>query len=1178
MARQLLIVCLTAVVVSVAAPVGAGAIEDRVNDHIEAAVNGGVRPADFHHLFMAFAWRGTLRDWSDAERNLDRLSGVRRVDPLMVDEMRLIRARLSLDRGLDAAARELFRTMGGLSSWWFEGPVHLEELQDFDRLAVPPPADIEWRAVPGTDPLGWVRLSGLAWPPRRQMAYLATTVISSTEQPVAVRVGTAQVARAWLNGSEVVTTPQPMLRGGDQVAGGAWLRQGRNLVVVAVASENDRWWLRVRLTRPNGSMLDDVREVHEPPVDRVAVERKPPVVRELGTEIRKAVESGTPGASMALAAYLVAHRPEPESGGGIRAACRAARTDAPGEARLLEWMVTSDAGAARDLLLGAVAADPDLLWARLELAGWYGERGLFEEAHGLLGEADGDEAVVRGATLDLDAGLWGAVVLPAVGDLGRTYPRCVRVNLSVAEGAIQARRWDLATEAALRLEDLTPGSAAIIDLRKRLAESCGDGDALRDIFAIQLARDPNRAEVRIRLARLLAADEDLEGARNLIGEGLQRSPGNVELIVELAGIEHSSGDDVRAATLAREALELRPQDRRAQRLLELLGERSESLDWLRTLAELWQMADAAAPDGHAVALLDHRETRFLPSNLTEERVQLVFFVHAADRADDLLTHRLPFIAESERLRVLRARILRRDGSEVTARQGNTPRLSEPEFSLYYDTRLRVLSFTNLEDGDLIEIAYILTEIEESNETGPYNGGLIRLGRGVPIALMELELAGPEALMPTWELVHLEGEPTLEEGSDGVRHLRWRWRDLPMVESDVPPAPQLMVMPYLVYSNHPDWGSLADWYARHVAPRVRVSEQVQETAQRLVGGLDDRLDRINRIYRFVTNEIRYVGLEFGEHHFRPFSADWVLHHRIGDCKDKAALLVALYDAIGVPARMVMVRTNDLGPVSNETAVLEIFNHAIAYLPEDNLWLDGTAAGHAPYPPPTGDQDAVVLVVDGAESRPQTTPAVGGGLARSKFTLSLGEDGVVELAIRTDDTGEAADLRRVRFAGSRENQRVSRWLQELFPGAQLTGKPKLQLRPGRDPTIMEVEGTVTRSALQSSGGIGVFPGSLEWAASMVPGGTRHGPLMVAVRPDLEWTLEVDLGRPPGSLPEAIDLDTSFGSLRVEINAQAMGYRVEGFLHLEAGLIEAREVVDLREFLIAVERHLGRRLESP
>ncbi|MBD3854434.1 MAG: hypothetical protein IFJ96_06600, partial [Acidobacteria bacterium] len=295
-----------------------------------------MRPVDFHHLFMAFAWRGTLSDWNEAERNIDRVAGVRRVDPLMVDEIRLIRARLNLDRGRDAAARELFRTMGGISSWWFQGPVPLEELQDFDRLAVPPAADVEWRAVAGTDPLGWVRLSGLAWPPRRQMAYLATTVVSDSEQPVAVRIGAAQVARVWLNGFEVVTTPQPLRRGEDQVAGGAWLRQGRNLLVVAVASENDRWWLRARLTRPDGSPLDGVREVREPPTDQAEVERRPPVVRELGGEIRKAVESGTPGASMALAAYLAAHRPEPEGGGGMRAACGAARADAPGEARLLE--------------------------------------------------------------------------------------------------------------------------------------------------------------------------------------------------------------------------------------------------------------------------------------------------------------------------------------------------------------------------------------------------------------------------------------------------------------------------------------------------------------------------------------------------------------------------------------------------------------------------------------------------------------------------------------------------------------------------------------------------------------------------------------------------------------------------------------------------------------------------
>jgi hypothetical protein len=143
---------------------------------------------------------------------------------------------------------------------------------------------------------------------------------------------------------------------------------------------------------------------------------------------------------------------------------------------------------------------------------------------------------------------------------------------------------------------------------------------------------------------------------------------------------------------------------------------------------------------------------------------------------------------------------------------------------------------------------------------------------------------------------------------------------------------------------------------------------------------------------------------------------------------------------------------------------------------------------------------------------------------------------------------------------------------------TGEPRLQLMPGRDPTIVEIEGTIARSALASGGGIRTFPGNLEWAARMVPGGTRHGPLKIKVRPDLEWILEVDLGRPPKTLPEAVDLNTAFGSLHIVPKETSKGYRIDGMLHFESGLVDAEDVDELREFLVAVERHLGRRLEAP
>jgi transglutaminase-like putative cysteine protease/thioredoxin-like negative regulator of GroEL len=1155
---------------------GASEIEDRILDHVDRAAAGGLQPEDFHHLVFAFYWRDTAPDHTVVERSLDRLGALSRVDPLMADELRTMRARLAAEAGRPAAARELFRAMGGLSGWWVTDPVSIGELADFDDLAELPTGDA-WRPAQGTDPIGWVRLSGLAWPAQRQLVFLATTVVSEGETPVAIRLGASQAARVWVNDREVLTTPRPLERAEDQITAGAWLRRGTNTIVAAVASETDDWWLRARLTAPDGSPLEGVRESSSAPERVAGSDRRPPEVRDLQTEIRNAVQTSRGEASVALAAYLVLRRPQAVGAGEARSACRAARTEAPGEARLLEWLLTTEQAAVHELLRDAIEAEPDLGWARLELAGWYAERGLYDEAAETLEPMAGEPAA-QAVGLDIDSELWGIVLLPEMIELAQRHPACEAVGLAAAHRALDARRADLARQVLAPLAQTKPGSASVVELRQRLAESCNDGDTLLEIFAEGLVVDPNDARLRLRLVRLLSGVGDVEGARRRLQEGLDRSPSDVELMVELARVEHAAGADDHALELSRRALELRPQDRRARRLVELISGEVEDLGWMRSADELLRMA-VTAPDGDpAVALLEHIEVHFLPSALIEEKVQQVFLVTSAERADAFQRQTLPYVSESERLRVLKARILRRDGSELSAIQGDTPRLAEPEFNLYYDTRLRVLTFPELEDGDLVEVAYIRTETIESNETGPYNGGLLSIGRSVPTVVTEVELVGPPDHLPSWELLNLEGEPRTDDLTDGRRRLSWTWRQLEGVLIDVPAAPPFTTGRFFLYSSHPGWGDLASWYQRHVSPRVRVSRQIEELAERLTEGVDDRLDRIARIYAYVTNEIRYVGLEFGEHRFRPFSADWVLTHGIGDCKDKAALLVALFEAMDIPAKMVMVRTADLGPVTGEMALLEVFNHAIAYLPEDDLWLDGTAGGHAMLPPPGMDQGAVALVIDGPSSRPQTTPLVGGGLQRTTYRLGPEGNDLVPLEVRVEDRGEAADRRRNRFAGSKDPRPFATWLQRSFPGAELVAEPISRLIPSRDPAIIELEAVVPRTALESLGGIAVYPGVFDWTNRVVPTADRNGPLLVEVRPDLEWSLEVELGRPPAAVHEPVDLTSDFGFLKLETEALESGYRIGGYVHLEPGLVDPGSVGDLRDFLLEIETILRRPQETP
>ena len=64
----------------------------------------------------------------------------------------------------------------------------------------------------------------------------------------------------------------------------------------------------------------------------------------------------------------------------------------------------------------------------------------------------------------------------------------------------------------------------------------------------------------------------------------------------------------------------------------------------------------------------------------------------------------------------------------------------------------------------------------------------------------------------------------------------------------------------------------------------------------------------RIIRFVQNGIRFAGENLGVYTHTPKSPRCVLHRGAGDCKDKANLMIALLQSIGVQANLVLVNSD------------------------------------------------------------------------------------------------------------------------------------------------------------------------------------------------------------------------------------------------------------------------------
>lgn len=114
--------------------------------------------------------------------------------------------------------------------------------------------------------------------------------------------------------------------------------------------------------------------------------------------------------------------------------------------------------------------------------------------------------------------------------------------------------------------------------------------------------------------------------------------------------------------------------------------------------------------------------------------------------------------------------------------------------------------------------------------------------------------------------------------------------------------------------------------------------------------------VKAVYRWVIDNTRYVALEFGIHTLQPYPVSAVFHRRHGDCKDKAALMVAMLKEAGIPANLVLLRTNDLGDLQDSIPTFAHFNHALVFVPGENLWLDGTVLHHGSEELPQGDHDS------------------------------------------------------------------------------------------------------------------------------------------------------------------------------------------------------------------------------
>jgi tetratricopeptide (TPR) repeat protein len=1082
----------------------------------------------------------------------------------------------------------------------------MDLLRDYDGKDHKP---VRWRLLPAVSPYGWTDLGVFVRPSESTCSYVTTfvrdaSVTGTARKNITVWAGAAGAMRIFWNGSEILRDDKYRDLDPDRFAAGASLRKGWNRLTVKLCGDDRSPMLSLRLADASGAP-DPHLEVDADPrhstkqggavesLGRGQVEPKATVTGPLQAFENEA-KSNDPAVLESYARYLSATGSDDPTEHKARELANKAAEKAPTVPRLI--------------LAGELAE------SRNQKAAWV------EKAEALVGKGasldDRIEVLLARASI-ARSGLNWRDAIPFYEKVLTLDPDNVSATLAKVELYDEAGLHDTAQAVLDEALVLRPRSVAL--LRANVASLRDQGreveaDELAERYASVRFDDPAFAREQVELA---IAKRDPPSAARWLDRITQTNPDSAAALQTAAQAWLRLGDRARAIAAYRQALDLAPDDTEVMRDLATTyamgGERDAQLQLLKRVLELMPQAKdvrdqvahlAPAPprpdeqyarpaseflakrnapsDGQdRRTFVDLQVTTVFPNGLASRFHQVVFQPLTDAAAAQSREYEWGYETDSQTVQLRGARVYRKDGSiDEAVESGAGGMADDPSIAMYTSQRAYYVRFPRIEVGDVVELQYRVEDVAARNAFADYFGEVVYLQSGDPIARAEYVLMTPKSRTFHFNDPKVPGLQKTEEDKGDTHVFHYLATDVPGLQQEPLQPPWTEVLPHVHVSTYASWDEMGKWYWGLIKDQLVPDDEVTQRALALTKGLTDERAKVRAIYDYVSQKTRYVALEFGIHGFKPYRCAQIFARGFGDCKDKATLIVTMLGALGIKATPVIVRTANKGDIEPSPASLAPFDHMIAYVPDLDVYLDGTAEYTGEMELPAMDRGALALQVNEGNAKlvHLPDPPASDSVSTHKIDATVTADGAAQLDWRAEVTGVEAGEWRVRFhADATRQQRVQQMIAALLPGSTVTSVDASNLEDVEQKVTMHVKGKAPQFARASGGTLDVPLGRKE---HMV----RDFASLASRKLDLrfysqwtqvdDWTVKLPAGAKVSSAPQAAHGQGPFGSYDVTVESAPAGLHVKTTVTLAKTRIPTSEYPSFRAWCEEVDRALGQR----
>jgi transglutaminase-like putative cysteine protease/Flp pilus assembly protein TadD len=629
------------------------------------------------------------------------------------------------------------------------------------------------------------------------------------------------------------------------------------------------------------------------------------------------------------------------------------------------------------------------------------------------------------------------------------------------------------------------------------------------------------------------------------------------------------------------ALALKPQDAETRELLEEVRPAARA-DEAYAVSSEELLARRKVPNGYPYRVLEDLTVKTVFDNgLGSTFRQLAVEIHDKEGARRFRTHSFQYDPDSQHVDLRLARVYRKDGRQLESVRTYEQQLGEPWYRLYYDTRAVAVVFPDLEPGDVVEVRYRVDDVAHRNLFADYFGDVHLWQDVVPTDDKRYVLITPVAREIFQNKLNVAGLAHTQRVEGKRRIDDYVWSNVPalLTEDGMPGITE--ESPYLHVSTYRTWQDVGRWYWGMINDQLYADQALKRTVAELVADKKTTRDKVVAIHDWAVSHTRYVGLEFGIHGFLPYRVPLIVQRGFGDCKDKASLMYTMLREAGIDARIVLVRTRRNGAIDTAPASLAVFDHAITYVPELDMYLDGTAEHSGTTELPSQDQGVMVLLVgpSGAELRQTPYLSVEQNRRTRDLSITLEADGSARLDGREEVVGsDAAGYRQYYQAEGTRAERFERTLGTIYPGVELMSQKFESLVELETPVRYSYRIRVPRFGRFDGSTLQVAPSVLsDLVRSMARSPTRKQPLDLGS--SSTYVEERQFVAPSGmhfsAVPSGGEVSSAWGKLSLRYAADGGGLKVRTEFLLTRVRVAPSEYPEFRRWVEAADQLLRQRV---